>query len=78
MFFYLPLTTKLLRRLGVLIGKIEDTSNIAGMEALSGVLAYYNAVKEASKNNIEGAGTIYDDLSKRFPSTRKNKSEITE
>ena len=66
--------TTVQRRLGILLDRINDTANIAGMEALSGSLAYYNAVKEAAKNNIEGAVTIYDDLRKRFPSTRKSSS----
>ncbi len=70
--------TTLHRRLGILIDKIQDTANLAGIEALAGTLAYYNAIKEASKNNIEGAGTIYDDLRKRFPSTRKSKTEVSE
>ena len=68
----------ILRKLGIILDKIEDTANIAGMEALAGALSYYNAVKDASKNNIESAGTIYDDLSKRFPSTRRSKTEASE
>lgn len=59
------------RKLRVLADKIEDTASIAGMEALSGVLAYYNAVKQAARNNVEAAETIYDDMSQRFPGRPK-------
>ncbi len=63
------------RKLRVLADKIEDTASIAGMEALSGVLAYYNTVKQAARNNINGAQTIYDDLSTRFPGRQKDTGE---
>jgi hypothetical protein len=72
------LTTQLssiARKLRVLADKIEDTASIAGMEALSGVLAYYNTVKQAARNNINGAQTIYDDLSIRFPGRQKDNGE---
>lgn len=59
------------RKLSILTDKINDTGNIAGMEALSGALVYYNSVKEAAKNNVNGAITIYQDLKTRFPGARK-------
>lgn len=55
------------RSLRVLADKIEDTGSLAGMEALSGALAYYNTVKQARKDNADGANTIYEDLKTRFP-----------
>ncbi len=60
------------RKLRVLADKIEDTASIAGMEALSGVLAYYNTVKQAARNNINGAQTIHDDLGARFSGRQKD------
>ena len=65
------------RKLRILADKIDATASIAGMEALSGILAYYNAVKLAAKDNVNGAQTIYDDLSERFP-RRRTKKETTE
>ncbi len=59
--------TSISRKLRVLADKIDDTASVAGMEALAGILAYYNAVKLAAKGNVEGAQTIYNDLSQRFP-----------
>jgi hypothetical protein len=59
------------RKLQILADKIEDTASIAGMEALSGILAYYNAVKQAAKDKVLGAQTIYDDLKLRFPGRPK-------
>jgi hypothetical protein len=59
------------RKLQILADKIEDTASIAGIEALSGILAYYNAVKQAAKDKVLGAQTIYDDLKLRFPGRPK-------
>ena len=66
------------RQLRILADKVEDTASIAGMEALSGILAYYNAVKLAAKDNVNGAQTIYDDLKRRFPGRSKAVSTATE
>ena len=63
--------TSIARRLRILVDKIEDTASIAGMEALAGILAYYNAVKQAARDNVNGAETIYNDLKKRFPGRPK-------
>ena len=46
---------------------LGDTMTLSGSEAYAGALMFYNSVKAASKTNISGAGTIYDDLSTRFP-----------
>lgn len=68
--------TSIQRILQILSDKIDDTANIAGMEALSASLAYYNGVKQGAKNNVEGAQTIYEDLKARFPGGSKlNKAE---
>jgi hypothetical protein len=66
--------TSIARKLRVLADKIDDTASVAGMEALAGVLAFYNSVKQAARNNVDGAQTIYDDLSERFP----GRSKLTE
>lgn len=55
------------RQLQVLVDKINDTATQAGMEAMSAVMAYYNNVKQGSRQGVAGAKTVYDDLSVRFP-----------
>lgn len=54
------------RHLQVLADKINDTATQAGMEAMSAVMAYYNNVKQGSRQGVAGAKTVYDDLSVRF------------
>jgi hypothetical protein len=46
---------------------LDDTMLLCGSEAYVAVLAFYNYLKGASKMNVQGAKTIYDDLSSRFP-----------
>ncbi len=58
--------TKICRPVEQLLKNLNDTIMLAGSEAFVASLAYYNSVKQATKMNIPGAKTIYDDLSKRF------------
>lgn len=60
------LLTTLERPIMQLLTSIDDTKTLSGSEAYITALAYYNAVKFAAKQNIPGAKTIYEDLSKRF------------
>ncbi|MEI6062099.1 MAG: hypothetical protein WCR72_15460 [Bacteroidota bacterium] len=50
-----------------LCDNITDTLTLSGSEAYIAALIYYNSVKQAAKNGIPGAKTIYEDLQKRFP-----------
>ncbi|MEI6766919.1 MAG: hypothetical protein WCM76_14915 [Bacteroidota bacterium] len=59
--------TEALRLLHPLVQNIEDTATEAGVEALSGAMIFYNAVKAAAKTGVPGAKSIYEDLQKRFP-----------
>ncbi|MCU0439637.1 MAG: hypothetical protein MUC49_17240 [Raineya sp.] len=45
---------------------LNDSILISGSEAYSNALIYYNSVKQATKNNIPDAKTVFDDLKKRF------------
>ncbi len=63
------------RILQQLVQNLDDTIMVTGSEAYRGALAYYNAVKQASKMNAPGAKTIYDDLKNRFPHKRTNEEE---
>jgi hypothetical protein len=66
---------EILRILRPLVQNMEDTATEAGIEALSAALVYYNAVKTASKQGIEGAKVIYEDLQRRFPGGSGNKTQ---
>ncbi len=52
---------------------LDDTVMVAGSEAYINALNYYNSVKQAAKNNVPVAKSIYEDLSKRFVKTKKAK-----
>jgi len=54
-----------------LLQKIEDTQQEAGVEALNGILGFYQAVRVASEKDVPGARAIYGDLSQRFPGRTK-------
>ncbi len=54
---------------------LDDTMLLCGSEAYGAVLAFYNYLKGASKANVQGAKTIYDDLSTRFPGRTVKKAE---
>jgi hypothetical protein len=60
-------TNTIARKLMTFQKEVEDMCTIAGMEALSGILTYYNSVKNAAKDGIPAAKPIYEDLKKRFP-----------
>jgi hypothetical protein len=49
-----------------LCDNLRDTQMLAGSEAYTAALAYYNSVKQAAKMNVPNAKTIFEDLSKRF------------
>jgi hypothetical protein len=53
---------------------LNDTGMVAGSEAFKGSLMYYNNVKQADKNGISNARSIYEDLQKRFPGRPKNQN----
>jgi len=61
-----------LDKLGLLV---EDTRMLAGSEALSAALGFYNNVKLAVKQNVPGAEVIYKDLKQRFPNRNRYKKE---
>ena len=54
------------RKLSQLNENLGDTIMLAGSEAYSAALTFYHSVKQASKINVPGAKTIYDDLKQRF------------
>jgi hypothetical protein len=48
----------------------DDTSMVAGSEAYQAALVFYSSVKVASAHDVPGAKAVYEELRKRFPSTR--------
>ena len=46
---------------------LSDSILLSGSDALSAALMFYNSVHYAHKSNVPKAGTIYKDLSERFP-----------
>lgn len=46
--------------------ELSDTAMLAGSEAYTQSLSYYNSVKMAARLNVNGAKAIYEDLKKRF------------
>ncbi|MDX2303983.1 MAG: hypothetical protein NW226_14345 [Microscillaceae bacterium] len=53
---------------------LKDTILQSGGEAYSQALMYYNSVKQAAKNNILSAKTIFEDLKKRFEKIKSKNS----
>jgi hypothetical protein len=51
--------------------QISDTKMVSGNEAFIEALTYYNMVKQADKNGVANARSIYEDLQKRFPGRPK-------
>ncbi|MBN2402317.1 MAG: hypothetical protein JXN64_07935 [Spirochaetes bacterium] len=55
---------------------LRDTIILAGSDAFSAALMFYDAIKSAKKTNVAKAGAIFDDLSVRFPRGKK-KAPVT-
>ena len=53
---------------------LDDTMTVAGSEAYTSALAFYQSVKVGAKLNVSGAQEIYNDLQVRFPSKTRKKS----
>ena len=50
---------------------LADTLMLAGSDAMSAALMFYNAVKYAKKSNVPKAEVIYNELSARWADRRK-------
>ncbi len=70
--------TQILRPIEQLNEGLNDTIMMAGSEAYTGALAYYNSVKQAAKINVPGAKSVHEDLSKRFISNGTRRVKIEE
>ena len=65
--------TTFLRPLEQLWDGLIDTITLSGSEAYMAALTYYQSVKHATRMNVAGAKTVYDDLSARFPGGKSNR-----
>ncbi|MCP4181692.1 MAG: hypothetical protein GY756_28330 [bacterium] len=72
---------KILRRmlepLNQLVSDMEDSITLAGSEALTAALAYYQSLKVNVRMNVSGAETSFEELKKQFAKhgVKKNKEE---
>ncbi len=67
--------TPLLRTTKALNDGLDDTVMEAGGESYVNALSYYNSVKQATKMNVPGAKSIYDDLKKRFEKSKSGNGD---
>ncbi|MDR2691097.1 MAG: hypothetical protein LBB73_02180 [Dysgonamonadaceae bacterium] len=65
-------------RLEQITREVEDTMMIAGNEAFTQTLTFYNAVKQAARDNVPGAQALFDELKKRFAFGRPRKGDVQE
>jgi len=61
-----------------LVEKLDDTTLLAGSEAYSAALTFYNAVKGAAKAGVPGMKGVYDDLQLRFAVKAKANNVVPE
>ncbi|SDD27997.1 hypothetical protein [Williamwhitmania taraxaci] len=64
--------SSIMKSIRQLLEKIDDTTMLAGSEAYASALVFYNAVKSASKVDVPGMKSIYEDLQTRFPGRGKS------
>ena len=63
-------------RLQQLSREIEDTIMLAGSEAFTQSLSFYNSVKQAARDNVPGAESLFEELKKRFTTGRPKKNAV--
>lgn len=69
---------KVLIPLQRLVEKLDDSNLLAGSEAYSAALVFYNAVKGAAKAGVPGMKGVYDDLQARFAVKAKANHVVSE
>ena len=65
--------TSIFRPTEQLSNGLNDTMLLCGSEAYTNALIFYNYIKQAAKDNVPNAKTIYEDLKKRFERLPKKK-----
>jgi len=51
---------------------VDDTLLLVGNDIYTNCIAFYQAVKAASKANVPGSTSIYEDLAQQFPGRPRN------
>jgi len=69
------LTRSLVQDLDRILQALSDTLMAAGADALQAVLIFYGSSREAMKQKVPGAETVYNDLSARFPGFSSNRKK---
>ena len=64
---------ELAQRLNPITEALNDSMTLSCSKAYQGALVFYSNVKNAAKVKAPNAGSIYDDLSSRFPGAPKRK-----
>ncbi len=59
-----------------LVEKLDDTTLLAGSDALSSALVFYTALKGAAKAGEPGMKTVYADLQSRYPGRSKANTPV--
>ncbi|MDR1672987.1 MAG: hypothetical protein LBS09_05960 [Bacteroidales bacterium] len=68
----------LLNRAQQITRDLDDTMMLAGHEAIAQSLSFYNSAKQAARDNVPGAQTVFNELKKRFAVGRPKKGTATE
>ena len=63
--------------LAPLVQLVEDTTMLAGSEAIVASFSVYGLVKNAAKSNIPGAEVIYNSLKDLLPQVGRKKGTVT-
>jgi len=68
----------ILKQISTLQRAVEDTAMIAGSEAYDASLVFYNSVKGASRVNVPGSQSVFEDLQKRYIAKSKKQSQTVQ
>ena len=65
----------ILKQVSTLQRAIEDTAMVAGSEAYDAAWVFYASVKGASRVNVPGSQSVFEDLQKRYIAKSKKKDQ---
>lgn len=65
----------ILKQVSTLQRAIEDIAMVAGSEAYDAALVFYASVKGASRVNVPGSQSVFEDLQKRYIAKSKKKDQ---
>jgi hypothetical protein len=74
----MKLMDRLLRAIGFIYNRLDDTYLVAGSEAYAEALAYYSFFKTAARSKVDNAQEAYEDLKSWFPGGSQKANEEEE